>query len=180
MLTKLTVFAVSVKIKWTKMSAFKAEISFSSFKPFQKQQPRPYLYSATVSQACSGQPRLSFCLSQQYGTSRVPCQVRKSMLSLNQAKSPLRTSSLWQTILRLKLPLKIKALLYSCVPGYRRSIAKAHLLTSSYISQHQYQRTKTSGLHVKRAIKQLHFQIELHRGMIHKMTNCPCTITLMR
>lgn len=89
MLTKLTVFAISVKIKWTKMSAFKAEISFSSFKPFQKQQPRPYLYSATVSQACSGQPRLSFCLSQQYGTSRVPCQVRKSMFSLNQAKSPL-------------------------------------------------------------------------------------------
>ncbi len=176
----LAVKAIWGRINRTKMSSLKAEIICSSFKRFQKQQPQPHLYNATVSQACSGQPRLSFCLSQQYGTSRVPCQVRKSMFSLNQAKSPLRTSSLWQTILRLKLPLKIKALLCARL---LQVYCINHLLTSSYISlciASQYQRTKTSGPHVKRAIKQLHFQIELHRGMIHKMTNCPCTITLMR
>lgn len=115
-----TLYAISLRINWL----FATRITFSSFKPFQKQQPQQHLYNATISQPCSGQPHLSFCLSQQYGTSWVPCQVRKSMFSLNQAKSPLRTSSLWWTILRLKLPLKIKALLYISVPGYRGSIAK--------------------------------------------------------
>lgn len=130
-----TFHAISLRINQNK--SFTTCITFSSLN-CSRSNSHSSIYAVQQFLRLAGMPHLSFCLSQQYGTSWVPCQVRKSMFSQNQAKSPLRTSSLCWTILRLKLPCKIKARLYISVPGYCGSVAKTHSLTSSYVYLHRY------------------------------------------